>query len=161
MEEPVLRILRPCGDGRMDRYGGLLIAAAMVVALLGGAEPAPAGNPQVKQAGEQVEFGYKAARRGYWQEALDRFEAADALTPNQARILNNIAVALEANGRFDEARTTYRAALAIDPSNHSVRRNLERFEEFYAEYVATDGEEEDRGEADSSDHGPGSSDDAG
>ncbi|MGD8440479.1 MAG: hypothetical protein PVG53_08075, partial [Holophagae bacterium] len=74
----------------MDRRQGLLIAGAMVIALLGGAEPAPAKNPQVKQAEEQVEFGYKAARRGYWQEALDRFEAADELTPKQARILNNI-----------------------------------------------------------------------
>jgi tetratricopeptide (TPR) repeat protein len=132
----------------------------MVIALLGGAEPAPAKNPQVKQAEEQVEFGYKAARRGYWQEALDRFEAADELTPKQARILNNIAVALEANGRFDEARTTYRAALALDPANRSVRRNLERFEEFYTAYVATDDDANDDREADTSDRDAGSADDA-
>jgi tetratricopeptide (TPR) repeat protein len=115
----------------------------MVVSMIGGAVPAPAKDPGVKQAEEQMRFGYKAARRGYWQEALERFEVADELTPNQARILNNIAVALEANGRFDEARTTYRAALALDPGNSPVRRNLERFEEFYASHVAVEETVED------------------
>jgi tetratricopeptide (TPR) repeat protein len=102
-----------------------------------------AKNPQAKQAGEEVEFGYKAARRGYWQEALERFELADELTPNQPRILNNIAVALEANGRFDEARTAYEAALALDPGDNRVRKNYQRHLEFYATFVATEEDDED------------------
>lgn len=109
-------------------------ALAAVILLAGG--QLWAASPQAKRAGEELEFGYKAARRGYWQEALVRFEMAAELTPNQPRILNNIAVALEANGRFDEARTTYRAALALDPGNSRLRTNFERFEEFYASHVA-------------------------
>jgi len=144
MVVPAWTAARSGGDLTVDRFRVLLIAGAIVVGLFGGAAPAPAKDPRVKQAKEQMEFGYKAARRGYWQEALDRFETADELTPNQVRILNNIAVALEANGRFDEARTTYRAALALDPSNRSVRRNLERFEEFYGSYAATGEEDADR-----------------
>ena len=119
------------------RRRGLLVALAMVV-ILGpvGSGALLAKNPMAKQAEEEMEFGYKAAKRGYWQEALERFELADELTPNQPRILNNIAVALEANGRFDEARTTYRAALALDPSNSTLAKNIERFDEFYTTYVA-------------------------
>jgi len=99
-----------------------------------------AKNPQAKQAEEELEFGYKAAKRGYWQEALERFEIADGLTPNQPKILNNIAVALEANGRFDEARLTYEAGLALDPKNNALKKNFQRFKEFYATFLA---EEED------------------
>jgi tetratricopeptide (TPR) repeat protein len=113
------------------------IALGVVFAVV----PAQAKNPSKKQAEEEMEFGFKAAKRGYWQEALERFEMADELTPNQPRILNNIAVALEANGRFDEARTTYRAGLALDPSSSALRKNLERFEEFYLTFVAADDEE--------------------
>ena len=118
---------------------GLLVLGAAAGA-------AHAGNPAVKQAEDEVEFGYKAAKRGYWQEALERFEIADELTPNQPRILNNIAVALEANGRFDEARTTYRAALALDPTNAALRKNLDRFEEFYATFVKAEDEQSQNAE---------------
>jgi tetratricopeptide (TPR) repeat protein len=99
---------------------------------------AAAKNPQVKQAREEMEFGFKAAKRGYWQEALERFEIADELTPNQPRILNNIAVALEANGRFEEARIAYQTALALDPSDSRLQRNYERFQEFVASFVVTE-----------------------
>jgi tetratricopeptide (TPR) repeat protein len=122
---------------------GWAIAGAILLCLLIAADPAGAKNPQAKQAKEEVEFGYKAARRGYWQEALERFELANELTPNQPRILNNIAVALEANGRFDEARVTYEAGLALDPQDSALQRNYTRFQEFYAAFVA---EEEDRGD---------------
>ena len=110
--------------------------AALAAVILLTAGQLGAASPQAKRAEDELEFGYKAARRGYWQEALARFELAAELTPNQPRILNNIAVALEANGRFDEARTTYRAALALDPGNSRLRTNFERFEEFYANHVA-------------------------
>lgn len=110
--------------------------AALAAVILLAAGQLWAASPQAKRAEEELEFGYKAARRGYWQEALHRFEMAAELTPNQPRILNNIAVALEANGRFDEARTTYRAALALDPGNNRLRTNFERFEEFYESHVA-------------------------
>jgi Flp pilus assembly protein TadD len=138
----------------------LLFAGVALAALVGAPPPAAAKNPRLKQAEEQVEFGYKAARRGYWQEALERFELADELTPNQARILNNIAVALEANGRFDQARTTYEAALALDPSSSAVRRNLERFEEFYAAFVALEDEpdEDSAAEQPAGDEGAGDAD---
>ncbi len=83
-----------------------------------------------------MEWGYKAARRGYWQEALMRFEHANELTPDQPRILNNIAVAQEALGLFEQALLTYQTGLTLAPGNGSLQRNYARFQEFYSAYVA-------------------------
>jgi tetratricopeptide (TPR) repeat protein len=85
-----------------------------------------------------MKWGFQAAKRGYWLEALDRFERANDLTPNQPRILNNIAVALEASGRFDDALAAYEAALAVAPSDKVLRRNFTRFREFYDAQVAVE-----------------------
>jgi Flp pilus assembly protein TadD len=87
-------------------------------------------------AADQMQLGFKAARRGYWQEALSRFEQADAARPNQPRILNNLAVALEAVGRYDDALATYERAREIAPGDRNLRRNLMAFKEFHAAYVA-------------------------
>lgn len=105
--------------------------AAAAMATLVAASTATAGDAAAKQASEQVERGYTAARNGYWQEALFRFERANALTPNQPRILNNIAVSLEASGRFEEALATYESALSVAPNDQVLRRNYSRFKEFY------------------------------
>lgn len=113
------------------RVGTLLVVAASMMSGV-----VMAGDPNAKEAEKEMGFGFKAARRGYWQEALMRFEHANELTPGKARILNNIAVAQEANGLFEMALLTYQEGLAIDPNNNSLRRNYARFQEFYASYVA-------------------------
>lgn len=105
--------------------------AAVVLAALLVAPTAGAGDAAARQASEQVKRGYTAAKNGYWQEALFRFERADALTPNQPRILNNIAVSLEAAGRFEEALAAYESALSVAPNDKVLRRNYSRFKEFY------------------------------
>lgn len=87
-------------------------------------------------AKQEMSIGYKAARRGYWLEALHRFEKANNYTPNQPRILNNIAVAMEASGRFDEALVTYESAMAVSPNDRVLRSNYSRFKEFYETMVA-------------------------
>jgi len=111
-------------------------AATLVVLAMLVAGAAVAGNPAAKEAAADMEWGYKAARRGYWQEALVRFKHANELTPDQPRILNNIAVAQEANGLYEEALLTYQEGLSIAPRNDALRRNYMRFQEFYATYIA-------------------------
>jgi Flp pilus assembly protein TadD len=106
------------------------LAAAAMAALVA-VSTATAGDAAAKQASEQVERGYTAAKDGYWQEALFRFERANALTPNQPRILNNIAVSLEAAGRFEEALAAYESALGVAANDQVLRRNYSRFKEFY------------------------------
>jgi Flp pilus assembly protein TadD len=127
----------------MIKVGALLVVAATI-----SVGPAVAGDPNAKQAEAEMEWGFKTARRGYWQEALLRFENANELTPNQPRILNNIAVAQEANGLFEMALLTYQEGLALAPNNNALRRNYIRFQEFYASYIAPPVEAADEGAED-------------
>ncbi|MCI0547603.1 MAG: tetratricopeptide repeat protein [Candidatus Rokubacteria bacterium] len=90
-------------------------------------------------AGAQLAFGVEMARRGLWQEALFRFEQARRLE-SSARVLNNVAVAYEALGRFEEALATYREALAIAPGQADLKRNYSQFLEFYQGYQSAPGE---------------------
>lgn len=114
----------------------IVVSGFVLLAVVMGASSAWAGDPARKEASEQVKRGYKAAREGYWLEALYRFERADSLTPNQPRILNNIAVALEASGRFEEALVAYQTALEVAPNDRVLRRNFGQFKEFYDAQVA-------------------------
>lgn len=113
-----------------------IAGASLILAVTFSTGIAAAGDANAKEASAEMKWGFKAARRGYWQEALMRFEHANELTPNQPRILNNIAVAQEANGLFEMALLTYQEGLSLEPNNDSLRRNYMRFQEFYASYIA-------------------------
>jgi tetratricopeptide (TPR) repeat protein len=89
-----------------------------------------------KEAREEMRFGYKVAREGYWQEALMRFRQAAELQPGDPEILNNIAVALEATGDYEAAREAYGHALTLAPGNPVLRGNFQAFEQFYKENIA-------------------------
>jgi len=91
---------------------------------------APAGGT----AAAQLQFGTQMAQRGLWSEALFRFRQAERMEPENARAINNIAVALEALGKFDDALLAYQRALKVDPSNVEVKRNYGRFAEFYQSF---------------------------
>jgi Tfp pilus assembly protein PilF len=82
----------------------------------------------------QVQFGVDMAQRGLWSEALFRFRQAEKLGDNRASVLNNIAVAYEALGQFDQAQTYYKKALDSDPRNVGLKRNYSRFVEFYQSF---------------------------
>jgi tetratricopeptide (TPR) repeat protein len=116
----------------------LILKTVMMVTLIAflGVGFAVAGDGNKNEAAADMEWGYKAARRGYWQEALMRFEHANELTPDQPRILNNIAVAQEANGLYEQALLTYQTGLEIAPNSEALRRNYMRFQEFYTSYIA-------------------------
>jgi len=109
--------------------------AIVLVALI----PAPssdAGDKPKERAKEELKFGVSAAKRGYWLEALTRFESANEFVPNQSHVLNNVAVSLEASGRFEEAMVVYETAIAVAPNDRVLQRNYAQFKEFYATYVA-------------------------
>ncbi len=112
------------------------VGAAFVVAMFLASTHVAAGDSAKKEASAEMEWGYKSARRGYWQEALLRFQHANQLTPDRPEILNNIAVAQEANGLFEQALLTYQMGLSIDPKDSALQRNYARFQEFYASFVA-------------------------
>jgi Flp pilus assembly protein TadD len=55
--------------------------------------------PNRRDAAGQKSYGAYMARRGFWSEALFRFERAAALRPDDAEIQNDLAVAYESLGR--------------------------------------------------------------
>jgi tetratricopeptide (TPR) repeat protein len=126
---------RTATAGKAPRFA-LALWCALSLGTLGSLTP-PAAHGAVKpakQAEDQLEFGVAMARRGLWSEALFRFRQANQLDPNNPRILNNLAVAHEAVGQFDEALAAYRRALELAPGDKEARRNFSRFIEFYQGY---------------------------
>jgi tetratricopeptide (TPR) repeat protein len=103
-----------------------------------------AGAPPVQAAekARQLHFGVDMARRGLWSEALFRFTRADQEDPGNPRIINNLAVAHEAVGQFDEAMELYKRAVELDPANADMKRNYARFVEFYQGFRPRDSEGE-------------------
>ncbi len=95
----------------------------------------------------QLDLGVDAARRGYWQEALLRFENANAIDPHNPHVLNNLAVAYEAVGRYDTARATYEAGLAVAPGDRNLTRNYARFKDFAASNLKKAKPKDDAGTA--------------
>lgn len=79
----------------------------------------------------EISFGVKMAKRGLWSEALFRFKRAAEQRPGDAKILNNLAVAYEAIGQYDNALLAYKEALKADQTNTELKRNYSRFIEFY------------------------------
>jgi len=96
----------------------LVLAAA---AWLGGCRPT-AGPADLR-------LGVEASRDGRWDEAVDRWTKAAASDPSSAAAHNNLAVAFERLGRFEEARAEYEAALRLAPGNAQIRENFRRFKE--------------------------------
>lgn len=132
---------------------------AVAVALML-ADTAEAAKRKPTTPAQQLEFGVQMARRGLWSEALFRFDQARKLSPGNPRILNNLAVAYEAVGRFELALETYQDALKANPGNADLKRNYAQFIEFYQAFRPRE-ETEEGDTADESAKDPGSGSDSG
>ena len=84
----------------------------------------------IEQPSTQANFGVQMARSNLWREAMFRFRRAVELNPQSAVAHNNLAVALEANGDFENAAKEYREALKLDRTNQYIQKNYSRFVEF-------------------------------
>lgn len=127
------------------------------------AAPGWAGDPAAKSAADDLSKGYQAAKRGYWQEAMARYEHASKNAPGNAEIWSNLAVSLEAVGRWDDAGDAYKRALEIEPGNSKIRRNVVLYNEFYATYIVREDQKEkepETGPPDDETASPEPSDDA-
>ena len=101
------------------------------------------GNAAQKQpdsASAQLSFGTSMAQRGLWQEALFRFREAERLDPQNFRTHNNLGVAYEAAGDYDNALQQYKRALEIAPTSREAKSNYARFVEFYQSFKAKPGD---------------------
>ncbi len=78
----------------------------------------------------QENFGVNMARMNLWREALFRFKRAVQMNPTDATAHNNLAVAYEANGDFENAAREYREAMRLDKTNSYIQKNYSRYVEF-------------------------------
>ena len=78
----------------------------------------------------QDNFGVQMARMNLWREAMFRFQRAVQMNPEDAMAHNNLAVAYEANGDFENAAREYREAMRLDKSNQYIQKNYSRYVEF-------------------------------
>ena len=107
-----------------------LLPAALAAALAGSAA-CSASRATDTSAAAQRAYGAEMAKKGFWHEALFRFQKAAALSPNDSELQNNLAVAFEATGDTTRALAAYRRALELAPEETHIRRNYARFAEYY------------------------------
>jgi Tfp pilus assembly protein PilF len=103
----------------------LILFSVVVVCIA----PALASAQDRSKSKEQVEFGIKVAQSNLWNEALYRWEKAVQLDPTYAAAWNNLAIAYEHEGKFEEAKKAYEQALKLDPKNLMIRQNYDLFKE--------------------------------
>jgi Tfp pilus assembly protein PilF len=109
-----------------------LIRASVVVLLIAPIAPiapAAASAQERDKSKEQVEFGIKVAQNNLWNEALYRWEKATELDPTYAAAWNNLAIAYEHEGKFEQAKKAYERALELEPKNLMIRQNYDLFKE--------------------------------
>ena len=61
---------------------------------------------------------------GYWKNSVTLFEHTLAVTTNNYKLHNNLGLALQAQGRIDDAINHYEEALRIKPENEIAYNNL-------------------------------------
>lgn len=87
--------------------------------------------PSLSQS--QLAFGVWAAEKDLWNEAVFRWTKVLEENPSSVAALNNLAVAYEKQGRWEDAEQAYQAALKIAPKNPSVKANYEKFKKGWVE----------------------------
>jgi Flp pilus assembly protein TadD len=107
------------------------IATGLVLALVATLSACASTPEDAANAADQKSYGAKMAERGFWREALFRFERAAKLAPDDPEILNNLAVASEAVGETAKALAAYKRALELRPDDAKIKRNYARFAEYY------------------------------
>ena len=106
------------------------VASALALALTI-AFTAPLLADRRSEAKAQVDFGIELAQKQLWKEAEFRWEKAIELDPTYAAAWNNLGIAYEQQGKFDEAKKAYDKARAIDPKNTLILQNHDMFLEIY------------------------------
>jgi len=106
-------------------------AAVLLVAVAAAGTSACSSSKDRDAWKEQNAYGSQMARKGFWREALFRYEKAAAQHPDSAEIQNNLGVAYESVGETSRALAAYKRALELAPQDQKIKRNYARFAEYY------------------------------
>lgn len=110
--------------------------AVLLAALVGSLALSPPAPAQGKNFKDIMKFASEMARNGSWREAKFRWEQAERQNPESPQVLNNLAVAAEALGSFDDARGYYEKALGLAPADQHIQDNHRRFDRFWRQLNA-------------------------
>jgi Flp pilus assembly protein TadD len=114
--------------GRIPEPRYRRLAAIVAIALLA-TQARAASDLSPRQL---MRFGVEAARQGLWREAVSRWERAVKDDGANPRLHNNLAVAYESLGRFDDAEREYAAARKLAPDSREIHDNQESFLQMHA-----------------------------
>lgn len=78
---------------------------------------------------DQVNFGIWAAEHDLWDEAIFRWKRALLVDPGSFSAHNNLAVAYEKKGLWEEAGREYEIALKLAPQNKWLKANYQSFKD--------------------------------
>ena len=110
-------------------FGTRRIAGSFFMVLLSGALCSPPARADDRRS--SLKFALEMAQKGNWREARFRWERLVTETPDDPFILNNLAVAQEALGDADAARSTFEKALALSGRNPAIAENASRSARFW------------------------------
>jgi Tfp pilus assembly protein PilF len=82
-------------------------------------------------ADDQLHFGIEAAQKDLWDEAIFRWKKVIEITPGSAAAHNNLAVAYEKKGFWEEAKKEYEIALKLSPEDTHIKSNYQNFKNHY------------------------------
>ena len=80
---------------------------------------------------DQLNFGIAAAQKDLWDEAIFRWKKVLETTPHSAAAHNNLAVAYEKKGSWEEAKKEYEIAFKLSPENTYIKSNYQNFKRRY------------------------------
>ena len=78
---------------------------------------------------KELKFGIWASQNDLWDEAIYRWKKVLLSNPNSIAAHNNIAIAYEKKGLWEDAKKEYELALKLDPSNTYIKYNYQNFNE--------------------------------
>jgi len=75
----------------------------------------------------EFEFANKLAQMDLWKEAFYRWNKLIEEGKENAALYNNLAIAYEERGEFENAEKAYQKALKLSPSNSTIQNNYDKF----------------------------------
>jgi Flp pilus assembly protein TadD len=85
-------------------------------------------DPSEARALIQNALGFGLAAQNNYKAAVRHYRSALVAKPEYPVALNNLAFALEKQGKLDEAQVAYLQALSLDAGNKTARKRLQRLE---------------------------------
>ena len=106
----------------MKKITTAALGAAVLAALI-------TASPGCSRTPDQIRFGVWASQNNLWDEAIFRWRKVLEADPGSAAAHNNLGVAFEKKGLFQEALKEYEAALKRAPQDKYVKSNYQNCKE--------------------------------